>query len=359
MDKKTLIILTPAFPADGSDAESVWLPAKQRLIKCLNRNFPGLEIIILTFQFPLSKKEYYWNNNLVIPFGGGNKHSGRNWLVWLSVFKKLKKINKEKNALGVISFWCAECALVAHYFSRIYQIKHFCWICGQDAKKENKFVRRIKPKATELVAMSDFLKEEFYKNHRILPAHFIPNGIDPNQFKLDSSVHDIDIIGVGGFHPLKQFDFFVEIIAELKKEFPCIKVIVCGDGEERKNIEKLIIDNHLENNISLIGEVAQTKVFDLMRRSKVLLHTSAYEGFGNIFVEALYAGAHIVSFIKPVKKYITRWHVAESKGEIISMLSSLLEDAHLDYYSTLPFDMNDSAKAFMQLLLPDDDHSDQ
>lgn len=359
MDKKTLLILTPAFPADESEKESVWLPAKQRLIKCVNRNFPEVEVIILSFQFPLSKQPYYWHNNLAIPFGGGNKNKGRNWLVWLSVFRKLKEINREKNVLGILSFWCAECALVAHYFSRFYQLKHICWICGQDAKKSNKFVRRIKPKATELAAMSDFLMDEFYKNHQIHPAHFIPNGIDPNQFELNPLVRNIDIIGIGGLHPLKQFDVFINIIASLKANFPNIKVVICGDGEERKNLERAIAENHLGENISLTGEISPAMVFDLMQRSKVLLHTSAYEGFGNIFIEALYAGAHVVSFIKPVKKYISRWYVAASKNKMISILSRLLEDDHLDYHSSLPFDMNDSAKALMQLFLQNDNHSGQ
>jgi hypothetical protein len=50
---------------------------------------------------------------------------------------------------------------------------------GQDADKTNQYVKRIRPGDQELIAISDFIKEEFQKNHNITPKHIIPIGVKP------------------------------------------------------------------------------------------------------------------------------------------------------------------------------------
>ncbi|MGF7230667.1 glycosyltransferase family 4 protein [Arachidicoccus sp.] len=352
MNKKTLIILTPAFPSsDASKEESIWVPAKQRLIKCINRLYPDIEIIILSFQFPLSKKEYNWNRNIVIPFAGGNKHNWQNKLTWLNVFNKLRKLQSKKNIIGLLSFWYAECAFVGHYFSKLYHLKHVCWISGQDAKGSNIFARRIRSAAEELAAMSDFLMNEFEKNHHIRPAHLIPNAIDVCQFKLKKYARSIDIIGIGGLSPLKQYDVYIEVISKLRSDFPNIDAYLCGDGEEREKLEVQIERLELEDNITLTGKISQDEVFELLQQSRILLHTSNFEGFGNVCIEALYAGAHVISFIQPMQQDIPHWHIVNSKEEMIQKALSLLYDKSLKNDSVLPFNMNDSAEKFMHLFL--------
>lgn len=379
MNRKTLIILTPAFPANESEEESIWLPAKQSLIRALNRNFPELEIIILTFQFPVRRDRYTWNGNLVIPFSGGNKGGISNWLVWLNVVKTLFQLKREKQIkpegekynnlrrgkqiIGLLSFWCAECSFVAHYFSKLYRLQHYCWICGQDARPWNKFVKRIRPEPSELVAMSDFLQNEFHKSHGIRPAHLIPDAIDTLLFDKDNDQDEnkdkkertLDILGAGSFSPLKQYDVFIEVVAAIKEQLQHTKAILCGDGSERARIEDKIKETGLEDDLKLTGSIPQKEVLRLMKRTKVFLHTSNYEGFGNVCIEALYAGAHVISFTKPMNQQIPHWHIVSTKEEMIAKALELLQDQDTVYSSVLPFDMNDSAKQFMKLFQYDNE----
>jgi hypothetical protein len=83
---------------------------------------------------------------------------------------------------GLLSFWCNECAWIGKHFGDKHGIKHYCWVLGQDAKKENKYPRRLRPGPEELVALSDFLQDEFERNHAIRPLHMIPPGIDKSSF---------------------------------------------------------------------------------------------------------------------------------------------------------------------------------
>ncbi|HEY9363216.1 MAG TPA: hypothetical protein VIQ00_08150, partial [Chitinophagaceae bacterium] len=167
----TLIILTPGFPENESD--STCLPAQQAFVRSINATHPATKIIILSFQYPFLKSEYLWHGNQVIAFGGKNRGNISRLLLWGKVWQTLNKIYKSHQIAGILSFWCGECALVASRFARKKNLAHYCWILGQDARKNNHYVNRIKPHATELIVMSDFLQKEFFKNHSIYPAHTI------------------------------------------------------------------------------------------------------------------------------------------------------------------------------------------
>ena len=119
--KNTLIILSPGFAA--SEEDTTCLPPQQVFVKALNRNFPSLQIIILAFQYPLVKKQYKWFGNDVISFNGADKRRFFRVLLWMRVHRVLKKLTRQNNIIGVLSFWCTECALVGKRSSKKYNLK--------------------------------------------------------------------------------------------------------------------------------------------------------------------------------------------------------------------------------------------
>ena len=54
-----------------------------------------------------------------------------------------------------------------------------------------------------------------------------------------------------------------------------------------------------------------------MQRTKIFLHTSSYEGFSGACLEALYAGAHVISFCEPMKQKIDHWHIVKDEKEML------------------------------------------
>lgn len=349
LDKQTLVILTPAFPANESPEETVWLPAQQALVRALNRQYPAVEIVLLSFQFPLQRKEYRWHGNTVIPFGGGNRGRGRNWWVWVEVFNTLRRLQRTRNVAGLLSFWWAECAFVGGLFARAYGLPHYCWLCGQDARAGNRFVKRLRPKPGELVAMSDFLQRSFAQHYGIRPAHLIPDAIDTRLFAPFTGPRDIDLMAAGGLSPLKQFDMYVELVQEVKVARGSIHAVLCGGGLEEEKLRQQSVSLGLTSGLQLTGYLPQREVLALMQRTKVFLHTSSYEGFGNVCIEALYAGAHVISFIQPMDAAIPHWHIVKTKAEMLEKALALLGDNGNDYTPILPFDINDTARSFMQL----------
>lgn len=71
------------------------------------------------------------------------------------------------------------------------------------------------------------------------------------------------------------------------------KLYVIGDGKLRKEIEKQIIDNNLQNNIILLG--MQQNPYKYLAQADCFVFSSLNEGFPNVLVEALACGLPIIS----------------------------------------------------------------
>jgi glycosyltransferase involved in cell wall biosynthesis len=345
--KQTVIILSPGFPE--SEADSTCLPMQQQFVRALKKMYPQLEIVVLSFQYPYHHKEYKWFDLKVIPFGGRNKGGLQKLLLRNKINSTLKKLYKETKIAGLLSFWYNECAFIGKKFADKHGIKHYCWILGQDARKGNKFPKFLPPRSSELVALSDSIQNEFERNHGIRPEFVIPPGIDETLFGKVSEQKDIDLLAVGSLIPLKRYDIFLEIIAAIKKQIPGIRALLVGKGPETERLQSLINKFELEGNIEMTGELPYAEVLKLMQRSKVFLHTSSYEGFSGVCLEALNGGCHVVSFCKPMTTDITHWHIVRSKQEMLGEALRILKEPETDYKPVLPYTAGNSVKEVMNL----------
>jgi glycosyltransferase involved in cell wall biosynthesis len=346
-ENNTLVILTPGFP--GSEADSTCLPMQQNFVRTWEELFPQMNIIVLSFQYPYFKKTYNWSRTTVISFNGQNKGGLARLLARRKLNAKLGEINNNHKITGILSFWYGECALVGKRFGSKHNIKHYCWILGQDARKGNRYPKRVRANESELIALSDFLLDEFEKNHYRRPMHLIPPGIDLKQYITPVKDKSIDILGAGSLIPLKRFDIFLEILAEIKKDLPAVKAILVGAGPEKEKLQFLILKYGLQNNITLAGELAHDEVLQLMQRTKIFLHPSSYEGFSGVCLEALSGGAHVISFCKAMNQEIEHWHIVESKKAMKQKTSTILQNTNTSYSSVSPFLMSDTVKAVAKL----------
>jgi glycosyltransferase involved in cell wall biosynthesis len=100
------------------------------------------------------------------------------------------------------------------------------------------------------------------------------------------------ILGVGRLNQQKDFPTLLRAFALLRQQQPA-RLLILGEGEMRKSMETLIRELHLEDQVELAGFVQNP--FAYMKRARVLVLSSAWEGFGNVLVEALAAGIPVVS----------------------------------------------------------------
>lgn len=342
-----LVILSPGFAA--SEADTTCLPAQQAFVLALQQEYPHLHIIILGFQYPFKPCEYLWNGVKVFAFGGRSKGGLHRLLTWLRVWLRLRKLHRQYHIIGLLSFWLGEAAFVGSRFARRKGLMHYSWLLGQDAKAGNKYARWIRPRSNDLIALSDALRAEYQKNYGIAPAHVIPNAVLPAAFGENSGQRDIDILGVGSLIPLKRYHLFAELIHQLKVNHPNIKAVICGDGPEMENLKDLTAKLGLGDNLTLRGELPHPQVLALMQRSRVFVHTSEYEGFSTVCLEALYAGAQVISFVKAMQAEIPNWHVVDTSEGMLDAVEGILQNGYQDHKTVMPYPIAGNAKALMRL----------
>lgn len=348
-ENNTLVVLTPGFPQ--TEADTTCLPMLQIFVRSLKEQYPGLKIMVLSFQYPYHSNKYTWFGIEVIPFSGRNKGGIQRIFRQRRILTILKNIHRANKMTGLLSFWYGECAVVGKNFADMHHLRHFCWILGQDAKKENKFPRQLHADPGELIALSDFIQLEFEKNHGTRPQQVIPPGIDAKQFNKLPFKKDIDIIAAGSLIALKKYEIIVEVIAELKKQIPGIKAMLAGDGPEKNKLQALIIKHELQSNIMLTGELPHAELLQWMQKSKIFLHPSSYEGFGVVCIEALYAGCRVISFCKPMNLEIEHWQIVNTKSEMTDQVLEILENPGIIYQQSIPYKMEDTVKKLMNLFL--------
>ncbi|HEX6192624.1 MAG TPA: glycosyltransferase family 4 protein [Chitinophagaceae bacterium] len=342
-----LVILTPGFPVDEHD--STCLPMQQQLVRHLQQTNSLLHIRVLSLQYPYFKKTYHWHGIPVTSFDGRNKGGVHRLLLRQQVKNKLKEIHSRHRIDALLSFWYGECAWVADRFAQKHGSRHVCWILGQDAKKDNNYPGRLHLKASSLAALSDFIQDEFEKNHQVKPANVIAPGVELMPPDNDNVLPGIDLLATGSLIPLKQFNIFIEVVLALKNENPSLRAVLIGDGPEKARLRQLIQEHGLQETVTLTGELTHADVLKHMQRTKIFIHPSAYEGFGVVCLEALAAGCQVVSFVKPMRKSIQQWSIVRDKKEMIQKTFELLNAANKRQpvvYSKI----GDTAESFRKLL---------
>ncbi len=345
--RPALVILSPGFPEN--EADTTCLPAQQSFVRLLRQHYPSLEIVVVAFQYPFTKKAYEWNQITVLPLNGRNRRKPWRLLTWMRAWRTVEQIKKRYHIIGLFSFFCGECALVGQWFGRRHDISHRCWILGQDARKGNFFVSCMRPVADDLVAMSNFLADEFHRNYGIRPAHIIPSGVDPAEFGLAPGKRTIDVLAAGSLIPLKRHDVFLEVMSRLKLSIPDIYGLICGKGAEEERLRALIRQYGLENNVRLTGELPHPELLRCMQQSRILLHPSSYEGFGTVCLEALYAGTQVISFVRPMTAFIANWHIVADPDEMVAKTLELLRQPDTDHAPVMAYSMLDNVRSVLQL----------
>ncbi|MGN6401903.1 MAG: glycosyltransferase family 4 protein [Flavisolibacter sp.] len=345
-ESQTLVILTPGFAA--SETDDTCLPMQQFFIRTLKKSYPHVNVIVLSFHYPYRKSVYQLFNATIISLNGRNKRGLFKLLLRQKALSTLRRIKSEYKITGLLSFWYNECALVGKRFARENDIKHCCWLLGQDARKTNEYPGQVGLNENEMIALSDFLQDEFERNHGVKPFAVVPPAADISQL-ITKQERDIDLLAAGSMIPLKQFHVFLEVVVEIKKVFPNVRTVLIGDGPEKEHLENLAKTLGLGKNIHFTGQLEHSDVLQQMQRTKIFLHPSSYEGFSGVCQEALGCGVHVISFCKAMHSEIGQWHIVLSKKEMQEKSIEILQSDKTTFTSTTPYCMEDSVKKIMEV----------
>lgn len=160
-------------------------------------------------------------------------------------------------------------------------------------------VKFILNHADKIVAQSSNTRDNAVKYYNpakdisIIPLAFHPPRI-PEISRDDLSLNREDFIlsVIGRIVKRKAIDVIIKALAGLPDSR--IKLIVMGDGPEKEALIKLAADTGVEKRVIFLGYVDDTAKYGYLKNSDLYVMTSMHEGFGIVYMEAMYCGLPIV-----------------------------------------------------------------
>tara|TARA_B100001057_G_scaffold175337_1_gene175973 strand:- start:16975 stop:18117 length:1143 start_codon:yes stop_codon:yes gene_type:complete len=248
----------------------------------------------------LYKKSFFES----LPKGGYLKSRLSQIIIFVKSFSKLKTIILDQKPDFLIAHLIISLPLLLFSISK-FETKLIIRISG--TPKLN-FIRRffwsIFSKNIYKVTCPTISTYNKLKELNIFPVRKLEIMYDPvisvkhiNKKKnepLNEELKKIDyIIGIGRLTRQKNFKILIEGFNEINKKIQNLNLVILGEGEERKLLEKLIYKYNLDKKVHLIGY--KDNIFNYLNNAKCFICPSLYEDPGFVIIEAGYLNKPVIA----------------------------------------------------------------
>jgi glycosyltransferase involved in cell wall biosynthesis len=126
----------------------------------------------------------------------------------------------------------------------------------------------------------------------------IPYAFDPSRYPLptdEQREHRRDDLGIGSrfavatvgrLNSAKGHQYMLQAILQVRRELPDLVWVLVGDGPDRRELERVIRREDLDDSVHLLGW--QMDVPHVMNAMDAVVQPSVEEGFGQVMIEALW-----------------------------------------------------------------------
>ena len=160
--------------------------------------------------------------------------------------------------------------------------------------------KKVVKQLNHLVTVSEASRKDIARDFKVPESEInvVTNGIDTNVFKPISSItrgpYTI-MVTASADVPLKGLDYLLHSVADLKDEFPALKLIVLGTVKEHGHTAKLINQLGIKELISFHSGLSPKQIAELYACATCAVVPSVYEGFGLPAGEAMACGVPIIT----------------------------------------------------------------
>jgi len=156
------------------------------------------------------------------------------------------------------------------------------------------------------IAVSEFTKRALIGiGMREKDITVIPNGVDLAAYKKEEKKgRQRTICCVSRLTPQKRVEDLIRALPRIKKEFPNIRCVIIGSGDEEARLKKLAGTLGVTEAVTFLGFVKGHKdVIRILKQSHVFCLPSVVEGFGIVVLEAMASGIpYVCTDIAPLKE---------------------------------------------------------
>lgn len=150
------------------------------------------------------------------------------------------------------------------------------------------------------------------------------NGIELEKYGYSSDKEQLVVV-LGRLVSYKRVDMAIKIFRGVKEKVPDARLMIVGDGPERRKLEELAAG---VADVKFMGFVSEEKKLEILQRAKVLISCSEFEGFGMVPIEAFACGAFpVVTDIAAHREVIGKHgFIFKDDSEAVQMICELLSD---------------------------------
>jgi N-acetyl-alpha-D-glucosaminyl L-malate synthase BshA len=153
-----------------------------------------------------------------------------------------------------------------------------------------------------VTTVSESLRSDTYEHFEIVkPIEVIFNFVDLNRFKRQKKEHfkkaicpkgERLIVHTSNFRKVKRIDDAIKVFCRLRQQIP-VKMLLIGDGPERRRIEQLCQDNGLMDDVRFLGKL--DAIEEVLSVADLFLMPSEKESFGLAALEAMACEVPVIS----------------------------------------------------------------
>lgn len=190
-------------------------------------------------------------------------------------------------------------AIYALPYILIHPVKHIHTLHTAPDKEFSRPVRKLlvqlyKSGKSTLVTVSEENRELAQKAYHLRKTEVecINNGVDTDRY-YQKKHHDFTFINVGRQDQNKNQKIIIEAFQDLIQDYPEIRLILVGDGNQHENLMTEVSRLHLDQSVHFPGLVSNTE--DYLAEADVYIQSSHVEGLPLSVIEAMAASLPVIS----------------------------------------------------------------
>ena len=205
-----------------------------------------------------------------------------------------------------------------------------------------KMQKKVAPKINNIITPSINSLKDISKDFNCDPRRItvIQNGLDIDVFRPYKEIlrNPLRLITTASADvPLKGLDYTLKSLAELKKDFAGIHLIVIGKLKEEGHTSRLIEKLNIQDEVTFKTNLTKEEIAKEYAKSSISLVSSLYEGFGYPVIEAMSCGVPLIaantsSIPELVGEFASLIPAKDTKAQIESIKNVIQK---YDYYKDI------------------------
>lgn len=201
--------------------------------------------------------------------------------------------------------------VAAYWLKRLMGISYIAIAHGVEAwNLNNPKIQKALQYADKILAVSNYTRERLLKEQNLAPNQIdiLPNTFDSDRFQIkpkptyllnryqlkpDQPVI-LTVNRLSSGESYRGYDRIIEALPQIQQYIPDVHYIIVGKGDDRDRLEKSIIQQNLQDCVTLAGFISDEELPAYYQLCDLFAMPSKLEGFGIVYLEALASGKPVL-----------------------------------------------------------------